>query len=74
MSRTRCCIPFCNHSTGKPVSEWICGDHWRLIPRIQRRVFLRSRRRAVANGHWPPEAERLWRAVKRAAIERAMGI
>lgn len=59
--RLKCCVPFCNRTRGDrkgdPVnrySEWICGDHWKLVDRrtklFRRRcdTALEKARREVA--------------------------
>jgi hypothetical protein len=78
--RLQCAIPFCRRTTPRRgCAEWICGDHWRLIDPIHRRVYGRRR------GRWrryAPEDDqnrvnalwRLWCFLKRRATERAAGI
>lgn len=78
--RIGCCVPYCRRTRKndfRPGAEWICGDHWRLIDKARRRVWGRIRGRWRRFG--PPAAAdaiatRLWAALKRQAIERAMGI
>lgn len=42
--RTPCCIPFCRRTTAHPFKEWICGDHWKLIPpRMKKRHRVAQR-------------------------------
>lgn len=82
--RISCVVPFCVLTRGdrkgdpiKPGMEWICGDHWRLIEKQPRRVYgrMRKRRRKFSPTQSDIEAEwRLWRWLKRKAIESAMGI
>jgi len=75
--RLHCCVPFCRHTTARTeFNEWLCGDHWRLVDLMHRRVYGRQakrwrRYRLNDNG---VAADRLWRWIKRKAIERAMGI
>lgn len=71
--RARCLVPFCNHTRGdrknSPVHEgmeWICGQHWRAVPRILRHqlslAYRAYKRRFGANGYWaypPGSPERL---------------
>lgn len=68
----QCIVPFCNHKRKceDPHSEWICGEHWRLVPRRLKRL----KRRAKAKHK--PEAVQwfIWRMCKKTAIERAGGI
>jgi len=50
--RAKCVVPFCNHSKGfeQQGVEWICGDHWRLVPRRVRQIkFKRFRQEKLAN-------------------------
>lgn len=45
VERLRCCVPFCPRtraSDGK--GEWICGPHWRGIPRAVKAAFSKARR------------------------------
>lgn len=76
--RISCCVPFCRHTRGQrkgepPITEnteWICGDHYRLVPR-----YIRSRRakldrlyakRYGDNGYWtyPPGSPQRLGAIK----------
>lgn len=81
-SRLSCAVPFCRRWRGDrkddPVSaysEWICGDHWRLVDRRLRRLFKRMQRRLRA-GALCASPHRLhdyvWERMKRQAIERAL--
>lgn len=89
--RIRCLVPFCRHTRGDrkgdPVRqgmEWICGEHWMPLPKVERRVYSRARRRVLAR--WPEREgdveyarawhafDRVWSRLKRLAIERALGI
>lgn len=75
--RIGCCVPFCRRTTKRPeFDEWICGDHWQAIPKEARRVYGRRVRRwrryhSHADGL---AASRLWRWLKRQAIEAAGGL
>ena len=76
-SRLKCCVPFCRHTTGRTeFSEWLCGDHWRLIDLENRRVYGRyaKRWRRYRNIEDGAAADRMWNWLKRKAIERAVGI
>lgn len=81
VDRIPCVVPFCRRSKKATLGvtyftdtpEWICADHWRLVPRADRAVYNRARRKAVKDGAWPAVA-RLWRRMKRIAIEKAGGI
>lgn len=78
--RIQCVVPFCRRTTArfKPPTEWICGEHWKLIPHAQRRVWGRLRRQwrrfgpesGIGGERW----YRVWDRLKRSAIEAAGGI
>lgn len=76
--RIACCVPFCRRTTGRTeFSEWLCGDHWRLIDKRRRQVYGRYMRqwRRYSHGKIVPQAvDRIWNRLKREAIERAAGI
>lgn len=74
--RIKCEVPFCKRTRGDrkgdPVvdgMQWVCGDHWRAIPRTLRRTYYRARR--LDRGRL---AAMCWERCKKTAIERAMGI
>lgn len=78
--RVRCCVPFCKHTRGERKgdtdwpwpkgSDWICGEHWMPIRSMRRRAYRRARKASVPDERlWP-----MWSALKREAIEKAMGI
>lgn len=50
--------------------EWICADHWRAVPRSDRAIFHRARRKHKQDN----ALARLWARVKRIAIERGAGL
>lgn len=72
MTRIRCEVPFCNRTTARfqPPMQWICGEHWRLVPKRLRRL------KALAKRRGKPEAVQayLWNKCRQHAIEAAMGI
>lgn len=78
--RIPCVVPFCRRTTaGKAGAEWICGNHWPMVPKARRRVWGRLRKRwrrygPEAGEHFPARWWRVWAALKREAIERATGI
>lgn len=81
--RVRCLVPFCRRTTpaGRfgADAQWICGDHWRAIPKPRRRVWGRLRKRwrrygPQAGVHFDARWWRIWDRLKRAAIEAAAGI
>lgn len=76
-ARTPCVVPFCRRTTARAeFEEWICGDHWRLIEKPRRQAYGRYLRRwrRYGDAAYGPAAARLWRALKRTAIERAAGL
>lgn len=79
--RSRCCVPFCRRTSTLFPSEWICGEHWRLVDRDLKRVrtrlmarFKRRRKTMAAYRAWERVERATWRRMKRQAIERATGI
>lgn len=85
--RLSCCVPFCRRTRGDrkgdpltPTMEWLCQDHWLLVPERLKRRRTKLRRLARRT----PDPTRLarinradtaaWKACKAAAIERAAGI
>jgi hypothetical protein len=84
--RIKCCVPCCDRTCRNDGNwlEWICPSHWRRVPKRYRRIHVRALRRmkpglceilrnevpvARINVH-----DRIWRRVKRAAIEHAVGL
>lgn len=67
--RIPCCVPFCQRTTDKPHKEWICEQHWKLVPVRYRYVY----RQAVRLGRGVTAAV-IWQRIKRKAIEAAGGI
>lgn len=81
--RVACLVPGCTHQRGdrkgdklEPGYEWVCADHWRLVPRLQRAVYSRAKRRWRRRMDQPSAAvcTRLWARVRAIAIETAMGV
>lgn len=76
-NRLCCVVPFCKRTNGRAgFDEWICGDHWKLIDRDRRRAYGRYARqwRRYRQEDAGVAAARLWEVLKRAAIERAVGL
>lgn len=46
--RITCCVPFCRRAAAAarivPHSEWICGNHWRLVPKELRSLKTKVER------------------------------
>ena len=77
MERIKCCVPFCRRTTKRAdFEQWICGPHWRLVPKAKRQVYGRYLRRWRRYGDraYGPAASRIWSRLSREAIERAGGI
>lgn len=81
--RVRCLVPFCKRTTpaGRfgPDAQWICGNHWRMIPKDRRRVWGRLRKQwrrygPSAGENFDARWWRIWDRLKRSAIEAATGI
>jgi hypothetical protein len=79
--RILCVVPHCPrtrrpHPGDGDDPEWICGDHWALVPKIWKQSLSRAYRRWKKEpsnrnaGHW----WLIWQKVKRTAIETALGI
>jgi hypothetical protein len=66
-----CCVPFCPHSTDKfdEATEWLCPEHWRLVPRHLKRNLRLFKQRG-----YPAPIEYVWQRCKCRAIEAAFGI
>lgn len=70
--RCSCLVPGCNHTKRfeRPDIEWVCADHWRLVPpwlrRRKSRLFARYRRLFGDEPFWkfPPGSERRLAAVR----------
>lgn len=75
--RLTCCVPFCQRTVAaKPGwTAWICQEHWSAVPRRDRAILTRAKRKARKAGlRWNEACTRLWNRCKRIAIERAGGI
>lgn len=76
--RIACVVPFCRRTTGRTeFSEWLCGDHWRMVDKPKRRVYgryMRQWRRYGPTKRMAAAADRIWNRLKREAIEKAAGI
>lgn len=72
--RLACIVPFCRRTVAQAgrfanATEWICGDHWRGVPRITKRLYTRARRRCR-----PEVAYRIWRRARREALDGAFAL
>lgn len=81
--RISCVVPFCRRTTKRlwETQEWVCGIHWRLVPREMRQRLFKYRRlvnrmftRGVPNQRAKARESDQWEKCKSAAIERAAGI
>lgn len=90
--RLRCMVPFCSHTRGRRKgdrgelvegSPWLCGAHWRLVPRERKRRWDKLGKlwdKAVAKNR-PKAVKRLrriywqvWDGMVAIAIEISAGI
>lgn len=85
-----CLVPGCPHWTARypEGGEWICAEHWRLVPRhlktTRTRLVNKYRRLGeleLTPNHYKPKTARCWRAIlgvwrrmRRAALEGAAGL
>lgn len=68
--RVCCSVPGCRRTRKPgPYSEWVCADHWRAVPQIDRRTYSQLRRKG-----WDETAAEQWDRCKGLAIEAASGI
>ena len=69
--RVLCCVPFCRRTMKRKheMEQFICANHWRLVPRRLRRLFNLAKRRERMH-----VARYLWDKCKSRAIEAAGGI
>lgn len=85
-NKVRCLVPGCRRHVAlddPDDTEGICSKHWPLLPR-QRRAIYKTRRRELRLSleRWEideakrlaPIVARLWRWLRRRAIERSIGI
>lgn len=79
-ARLHCEVPGCRRTKAKQSDdyrEWLCSKHWPTIRKDRRRVLKRLHRQGKRTG-WTNKMLirelRLWRAIRREAIERALGI
>jgi hypothetical protein len=74
MTRIPCIVPFCRRTISPSgphtgATEWICANHWRLVPRTWKRrlsLFKRHQRWDLCDN--------MWERMKAKAIEAAGGI
>lgn len=84
--RIKCSVPGCLRTRGRRKGDhrdlttddkWLCGEHWRLVPRQTKRIFFRLCKRGRRAG-WPwgmvIAHDRIWARIEREAIETAVGI
>lgn len=39
--KSSCCVPFCRRTSRRFKEEWICGEHWKLVPQSLKRFRTR---------------------------------
>lgn len=79
--RLNCLVPGCRRTRGQHKGErpvradevWVCGEHWRLVPRKMKAVLTRTRRKARRTGNYVP-SHRIWWRCAHVAIERSVGL
>lgn len=78
--RIPCQVPGCRRTKAKGTDaykEWLCPKHWPTVRKQRRRVLSRIHRKGNRDG-WTPRLllhERtIWHAIRREAIERALGL
>lgn len=77
--RLNCLVPVCRRTRGirkgetHLPEEWICGEHWALVPKRMRAIRARTKRAGTSSGDWRRD-DRIWRRVAKEAIERSMGL
>ncbi len=71
--RCPCLVPGCKRTIkGDPAKEeWICQRHWSPLPKAQRRAYSRARAQAMRGKKDVETVQRLWRLMRRRAIETA---
>lgn len=75
MTRLRCEVPGCTHTRGPRKGDkgvynsWICGDHWRAVPKVVRESYAKANR---GLGSYGPDF--WWGQCVRIAIEKAAGL
>lgn len=73
--RTRCVVPFCGRTCKTQptepglVYEWICPDHWKLVPRERKRDYTFAKRRGRDD-----LARKVWARLVRTVIDKAAGL
>lgn len=80
--RISCCAPFCRRSTAKGklpfgFNEWLCPDHYRAVDiklKRQRAALRRRNIKRIDAERYVATDDRMWRRIKKQAIERAAGI
>lgn len=80
--RLACEVPHCTRTRGqrkgeRPIAQderWICGEHWRLVPRGMKAILRRARRKAAGGYRSWQAVHRIWGRCRREAIEIAVGI
>ena len=85
---TACCVPHCRNKSKLNWGRYICGPHWRQVPKRLKRRLSRVRRLLIRKG-WGAEGkrswwltddrgrrpwDRAWAACERAAIRAATGL
>lgn len=74
--RTPCCIPGCRRTCGETFIEWVCHRHWGTVPRKDRALYNKARRRYEKGGVHKHRrlVALMWMRCKTYAINEALGI
>lgn len=77
--RVECGVPYCRRSREAHwAAIWICGEHWRGVPRRLKQPYFRLRKLARAQGRWDAALwnrhQRLLRRFVQIATEAACGL
>lgn len=66
--RLSCLVPGCRRTTAAAAyPEWICQRHWSALPKAQRRIYSRAKRKHKGGA----VLSRLWRLLSKRAVEAA---
>lgn len=66
--RLKCLVPHCRRTApAGHFPEWICQKHWSALPKADRRIYARAKRKRKDGA----ALARLWRLLSRRAVETA---
>jgi hypothetical protein len=69
--RTPCSVPNCRRTrpADSRYDEWVCGPHWREVPKVERRTYSALKRKG-----WDDTAADQWQRCKGLAVAAAAGL